>query len=201
MEELRVEIDSLVAWAIEGACGRTGEPACGTHAAREEHKRRLLICPPFSLEYAVPHVFRLGKHRGDELLHLVIGRSTGPLLAIVRDLAVAGQQPATAPGQNLQRIDAAGLEGEAQNHQDDYCGKPAPTGPSPNRDAELSGPAEPSRTAKTPATSAAHILHIVTLPTSSPTHGLPSSHGMAFQRQVPQGPRQVTGILSCGNGR
>ena len=161
--EGEVDIDLVVARAVERPRRHAGEPAGRTDAPGEEHELRLLVGLAARLEDSAPDILRLGQHRSDELLHLVV--------ALRRHLTLAGRHrnlPRPCLVEDLYRIDAEGLQDEEEHDQDDDAGNPAAAraaDPHPARDAET-GRVETARIVVLTAA----VLDIVALPAALPAH-------------------------------
>src|SRR3546814_4280208 len=76
-KEVEIQVDLVVARAIERPHGRAGEAAGGLDAAGEEHQAGFLIgAAEAILEYPVPHRLGVGENHGDEVAQgLVLRRS------------------------------------------------------------------------------------------------------------------------------
>src|SRR3546814_6421691 len=76
-KEVEIQVDLVVARAIERPHGRAGEAAGGLDAAGEEHQAGFLIgAAEAILEYPVPHRLGVGENQGDEVAPGVVERTS-----------------------------------------------------------------------------------------------------------------------------
>ena len=149
VEELQVEVDLLIARAVERADRRTGEAAGRVHAAAKQHKGRVAILHAVLLEQRAPGVFGVAEHSADEFhLWIVAGRA----LALLGDCrpALVGQL-----AEDLQRV----LAGEQADHHHDG-------------DA-----AQTQAAAQAHAAAAPGVHYVVAASGSFPAHELPLGDG------------------------
>jgi len=143
VEELQIEIDLLIAGAVERAHRRTGEAAGRVHAAAKQHQGRIAVLGAGLLEQRAPGVFGVAENRPDEFgLRVIAGRP----------LALLGDGRAALVGQlaeDLQRV----LAGEqADDHHDGDA-------------------AQAQSTAKAHAAAASGVHYVVAASGSFPAHG------------------------------
>ncbi len=118
VEELQVEIDLLVAGAVERADRRAGETAGRVHPAAKQHQGRIAVLRAALLEQRAPSVLGVAEHGADEF-HLWIVAGGSLALLRHRRTALTGQL-----AENLQRV----LPGEqAEHHHDGDAAQPQPT--------------------------------------------------------------------------
>ena len=72
--EVQVDLNTVIARAIEGAHFGSRVPAAGLNLVAEQHELRLLVLPPHLLEDRAPDVFRIRQHHGDESGLIVLRR-------------------------------------------------------------------------------------------------------------------------------
>src|SRR6185369_7332065 len=162
VEEIEIEIDLLIAWAIERSDRRLREAAGGLGAAGEQHQLGLAILRADLRQELMPGVFGIGENDGDELLQLLVLRTRKRaawrlLFDITARAEIAREQ--------RQRIDA---EGPGDDAQDDDAANPEAA---PAHPAAAKSTAETAAREAHAAAHAAAVLDIAALPTAFPQHG------------------------------
>ena len=160
--EIEVDIKLLVAGAVKRSGRRTRRAAGRAYRAGEQHQSRLGIVPALALHDAVPDVFGLGQHGGDELLHLVV--------ALGGHLAGPTRRRGCRSLDQLHRIDAEHPEHDRGNDQeDDSAAAPASHANAARRKPHAAA-SERIAAALTPT-----ILDISALTPASPFHRIRSA--------------------------
>jgi hypothetical protein len=123
-EEREVEIEAVVARAVERPDRGAGHAARRLHRPREEHERRIPVLAVHAREDVAPDVLGVGEHDGDEVAQRVGARGAG------RRLADRGRRPAGLE-------DDAGIDAEEQREQEQRDGAE----PAPDRHRDAAAPA------------------------------------------------------------
>jgi hypothetical protein len=73
LEKREVNVDVLVAGAVEGPSGRFSEPASGVHSIAKENEPGVLVRGSNRRESLLPDLLCVIKNEGNELNHLLLG--------------------------------------------------------------------------------------------------------------------------------
>ena len=92
IEKGQVQVDLLVARAVERADGGAGGATGRLHAVGEQYQRGFLILPADALEYLVPGGFGVGQNHADKLAQLLLGGRQWALTLLAHGLSAAQQQ-------------------------------------------------------------------------------------------------------------
>src|SRR5512139_3221959 len=148
VEEAEVDVDLLVARAIERAHRRLAHAAGAARGATEQHQLGLAVGGTTHLHQGTPHVFRVGEHGGDERgLRVARRRRGGRRLGRWR-----GEVAAAQDAEQRKRVDAE----DPSRHQRHHDGAQADAAP-----ASETGP----------PTCGAAVLDVAALPLAFPLHG------------------------------